>query len=351
MENEEQKVVVNSEPVATKKSSGIGKFFIFGFLGILVVALLVGTGIAYAQINKLSENKLVLGVAKVLSVPAAKINGLNITYVDYIDDLQTMRSFYANPPAGITKPSDEVISDQVLSRLVANRLIQSLAKKYDAKVTDEDREQFKTDLLAQFTDENEAVQKINEYYGWTLDKYLKKVGEPILLEQKLQEVIAGQQDFFDGKYATTEVNARHILFLTGAEKSDAEVKKQAEEVLQKIKDGADFVEMAKEYGSDSTKDSGGDLGWFGQGMMVPEFEEAAFSLEPGTLSPELVQTQYGYHILQVMEKRQTQDFIAFMNDQLQQAKIEVLLPIHDPFAQLQQTLEAGDLEVETETVQ
>ncbi len=107
------------------------------------------------------------------------------------------------------------------------------------------------------------------------------------------------------------VHVSHILFKTIG-KTDAEVeeiRKKAEEVLKKARHAAKFEELAKQYSEDTTKDKGGDLGWIVQGQTVAEFERAAFSLPPGSIS-DLVRTQYGFHILKVIEHQnaRTQSF-------------------------------------------
>jgi len=107
------------------------------------------------------------------------------------------------------------------------------------------------------------------------------------------------------------VRASHILFKTIG-KTDAEVeeiRKKAEDVLRKARHGAKFEDLAKQYSDDTTKDKGGDLGWIVQGQTVPEFEKAAFTLPPGSIS-DLVRTQYGFHIIKVMEHQaaRTQSF-------------------------------------------
>ena len=109
------------------------------------------------------------------------------------------------------------------------------------------------------------------------------------------------------QYSTPEqVRARHILFETDG-KDEVEVRLQAEAVLADAKAGADFAALAEEHSEDASSASlGGDLDYFSRGQMVPEFEAAAFSLEPGTVTDELVQTQYGFHIINVIDTREAQ---------------------------------------------
>jgi peptidyl-prolyl cis-trans isomerase D len=102
------------------------------------------------------------------------------------------------------------------------------------------------------------------------------------------------------------VHVEHILLMTvGAGKTDAEVeeiRKKAQDVLNQAKKGSNFEDLAKKYSEDpGTKDKGGDLGWIIQGQTVAEFEKAAFTLPKGSIS-DLVKTQYGFHILKIIDK-------------------------------------------------
>jgi len=137
-----------------------------------------------------------------------------------------------------------------------------------------------------------------ERYNAMLDTLRKEAG---LSEADYRRIIEADllydklQDLFASQVPTSEeqVHARHIL---------VEAEEEAQTVLARLEAGEDFVSLAKELSTDeSTREDGGDLGWFPRGMMVPEFEEAAFALQPGETS-DIVQTSFGYHIILVEER-------------------------------------------------
>lgn len=103
---------------------------------------------------------------------------------------------------------------------------------------------------------------------------------------------------YDKEIANTppvnEIKASHILVKT---------EEEARAIIKALDEGADFAELAKEKSTDGAAANGGDLGFFGPGRMVPEFEKAAFALEVGAYSKEPVQTQFGYHVIMVTDKR------------------------------------------------
>ena len=87
---------------------------------------------------------------------------------------------------------------------------------------------------------------------------------------------------------STKVRASHIL---------VEKQSQALKVLEELKSGADFGGLAKKYSTCPSGKRGGDLGQFGRGQMVREFEQAAFALKPGQMTEQPIKTQFGYHII------------------------------------------------------
>ncbi|MDQ6432712.1 peptidylprolyl isomerase [Mesorhizobium sp. LHD-90] len=142
---------------------------------------------------------------------------------------------------------------------------------------------------------------------------------------------------YDTEIANTppvnEVHARHILVKT---------KEEADAIVKQLDGGAKFEDIAKEKSSDPGSGAqGGDLGWFGPGQMVPEFEKAAFALEPGSYTKEPVQSQFGWHIIKVEDKRAKQP-PAF--DQVKE-QFRSLLLREKYFALVKRLREAGKVDV------
>lgn len=101
----------------------------------------------------------------------------------------------------------------------------------------------------------------------------------------------------------TQTRARHILIKTNEVVSENEARNRLIEIKQRIESGADFAEQAKRYSQDGSAQQGGDLDWLSPGQTVPEFEEAMNKLQPNMMAA--VQTQFGWHLIQVLERRST----------------------------------------------
>ena len=125
-----------------------------------------------------------------------------------------------------------------------------------------------------------------------VEVYLKKkVDEQAkVTDEELQKFYDQNKDKFK---SGDEVKASHILLKD---------EKTAQDVLAKVKGGGTFEELAKKYSIDSAAAKGGDLGWFGKGSMIPEFEKVAFTLKEGETSG-IVKTKFGYHIIKLTGKR------------------------------------------------
>ncbi len=140
-----------------------------------------------------------------------------------------------------------------------------------------------------------------QYVSFTSDNL--PGGKPQVSDADLQAYYNAHQAQFQVK---EQVKVRHILIAVAAgadAKTDAAAKAKAEDLLKQIKSGGNFADLASKNSDDpGSKTQGGELGWLDRGKTVPEFDKAAFSLAPGQTS-DLVKTHFGYHILQVEDKK------------------------------------------------
>jgi len=225
---------------------------------------------------------------------------------------------------GVTASDDEV-REEFLRENEKIKLDYVLIKPVDLQSKVEASE---TDIAAYF-EKNKAQYVVPERRN--VDYAILSLAQ---LRQRAQVTEDEEKLFYQSHIDQYKVEDRahvaHILFKTVG-KTDAEaaeIKKKAEDVLNKAKHGGNFADLAKQNSEDTSKDKGGDLGWIVRGQTVPEFEAAAFSLPKGSIS-DLVKTQYGFHIIQVIDREsartQTLDEVkATIVNQLQQEKADQL---------------------------
>jgi len=150
----------------------------------------------------------------------------------------------------------------------------------------------------------------NAQVGLTKDYFINDVKESLIIKYFLENVIykeiePTEQEMLDEYNKDKFATVRHILLLTDgkSEEEKAEIKKKIEEILAKARAGEDFAELAKQYSEDpGSKDNGGLYENFGRGRMVKEFEDASFNLPIGSIS-DIVETRYGFHIIQIIDRK------------------------------------------------
>ncbi|MBS3995647.1 MAG: peptidylprolyl isomerase [Alkaliphilus sp.] len=196
----------------------------------------------------------------------------------------------------------QAVQENVLEKLINDTAIISYMKNNKIEIETSEIEERYADYMERIKDQTEA----NEFFAEhgideafikeqiKTDLYMNKFYENLskelnLSEEKLKEYYEQNKE----EYRNIQVKASHIL---------VDKEEEAKDILNKIQAGQDFSELAKEFSKDpGSAPQGGDLGFFSKDMMVPEFDEAAFNLQPGEIS-EPIKTTYGYHIIKVFDK-------------------------------------------------
>lgn len=204
--------------------------------------------------------------------------------------------------------SDGISSSSFVSDVEVKRVIQLIKQKRDISYTIIKAEDFVDSVTI-------SDEEIKNYYQNFQDQFKNPQQVKLAYLEISRKDLANNEQVTDeqiSKYYQDNIfqytqperrKASHILFTLPTDADTAtkdKLKAEAQSVLDKIKNGADFSEMAKAHSQDpGSADNGGDLGFFGQGEMVPAFEESAFSLTPGDIS-DLVESSFGYHIIKLI---------------------------------------------------
>lgn len=198
------------------------------------------------------------------------------------------------------KTMGDFYEENVLDNMIIERLLVEAATKNGITMTDEQL-QAELDVYKSYFNSDEEYQEFLKTNEMTEDYFKDAIKKEYIinhyLDLKIETLEPSDkelQELFDAKKMGQTVRASHIL---------VETEDEAKEVINRLNNGEDFAELAKELSKDEgSKENGGDLDYFTYDKMVSEFADASFSLEIGELS-EPVKSQFGYHIIKVTDKK------------------------------------------------
>jgi peptidyl-prolyl cis-trans isomerase C len=248
--------------------------------------------------------------------PAVTVNGEPISREKVQAQVDHMVNQRGLGSGGITQPDAyKQIQQEVADQLIVQELLWQEAQRLDFVVEDEYVDTRLQEMKSGFDREMDFLFRIEEG-GFTEETFREDIRQQVSVQRMISEGISSgiavSDEDVEHFYNTNieqmqkpiEVHARHIL-ITPASTALADhqaAKAEADAILAEVRDGADFVEIASNRSQGPSAARGGDLGYFGPGQMAPAFEQAAFALQPGELS-EVVQTQFGYHVIRVEGRR------------------------------------------------
>jgi parvulin-like peptidyl-prolyl isomerase len=211
----------------------------------------------------------------------------------------------------------QALGRQVLDRLIEEKLIDQEAKKSGIKVSSKEVEAMVEEVKRQNAITQESLEKALAAEGLTLESYKKQIEKNLQRQRLIQWSVKVEEkatekelrEFYQenlNRYRSKETyRPATILFIVpkGATPEQIrEARKKCQNVLEKIKKGEDFGEMALLYSEDGSNKVRGDLGYFRKGELLPVFEREALRLKVGDVSG-IIRTEFGFHIIKLLDRR------------------------------------------------
>ncbi|MGE5553716.1 MAG: peptidylprolyl isomerase [Betaproteobacteria bacterium] len=239
-----------------------------------------------------------------LGAPVAIINGEKLSNQEFTE--LYLQVVGLQEAAGQSVPAGQVeaLKAQVLNQMINGKLVLQAAKQAGIKVSKDEIQKAYDEYAKQYPSEKDFRAALKQR-NVSVREFRERLRSQRLVEKMIEQVTksANVSDAAVAK-AYEQVHARHILFRVNKPEEEAAAKAKAEEVVKQLRAGADFAQLAKKLSDDpGSKDKGGDLGFFGRGQMVAEFEKAAFALKVREVS-DPIKTSYGFHVIQVLERKE-----------------------------------------------
>jgi len=266
--------------------------WLFFVIVLLVIYVLGGVVFGVLTYKKCSdtvkkcyrETKAVKFSARIYPFPVVWVGYSPIWAVNYNKQLNYITRFSSK--SGQELPNKNDLRNQIIDQMSQVVILKQQAKKNKIKVTTTDISEAYKKIIDQNGGAEEVKKVLADLYGMSEKDFKNLIGDQVYKEKIQSDLLV-------------QIHAEHILIKD---------ENQAKDVLAQVKKGEkSFEDLAKQYSEDTgSKDSGGDLGWFGRGTMVKEFEDAAFVLQKDQVS-ELVKSEFGYHIIKIIDRKGTVD--------------------------------------------
>ena len=332
LENTENEVETTNEIIKEKSKYNIKVIAITAVVGILCLGIGFTTGKEAGR--KLPATSKKYSSSKVI----ATIGDAKITEKELKQKMEPV--FYINGKQKMTDEQIKVYEESMIDYMTTTEVLYLEGKKNKIEASKEEIESEYTSLMGSMSQEYGIVEADYLKDLKTSKEEIKKDLEKELIATKYTAQASDVSDkeaknYYDkNKSELLKVRASHILILNTDDEGNPvsgeqkkKNKEKAEEILKKVQAGEDFAELAKEYSQDSSASNGGDLDFFGKGQMVEPFEKAAFSLKKGETSKDVVESQFGYHIIKKTDEKQD-DFDTVkqeLKDKLSQEKQDNLI--------------------------
>ncbi|WP_422485647.1 peptidylprolyl isomerase [Gudongella sp. DL1XJH-153] len=272
----------------------------------------------------------------------AEVDGQPITQEEFDKDFQVYKDLYerqlgegALEQEGIDgKTMGESLEESILEKLIMERLIQADNEEKGIEVSEEEIQEYIDDYKESIGGE-ESYQQFLQSNNLSEEYFVDNMRKELQGQKNKEDFIGGltvSEEEAMEYYETNgedivEINASHILL--GSEE-------EALSVMDRLDSGEDFAQVATAKSMDSVSAvNGGNLGYFGKGQMIPEFEDVAFQLEEGEIS-NVVKTEVGYHIIKVQDKKESFEDL--------EAKIVALIEEQEYFEYVQSLREEATIE-------